>query len=146
MRPSCLLPLKTIPPACSPGDVGTASLKLAFLSSTLNRNSPGALLCFPLLDKRHTDRARAEGNEALRFDKQAGDSRSNQGKRTYMIPQIHNAALTSWSACDWIFPSSRVSCSPGLASSGKDAVMPTQLARASLGTCEGDVWGLLGAR
>lgn len=55
-----LLPhaLKAHLSACSSGDMGTASLKLAFLSSTLDGNPPGACLCLPLLEKRHTDRTK----------------------------------------------------------------------------------------
>lgn len=55
-----LLPraLKAHPSACSSADMGTASLKLAFLSSTLDGNPPGARLCFPLLEQRRTDRAK----------------------------------------------------------------------------------------
>ena len=49
--------LQIHPSACPPGDTGTVSLKLAFLSSTLDGNPPGARLCLPLLEKRCTDRA-----------------------------------------------------------------------------------------
>lgn len=49
-----------------------------------------------LLEKRSSE-PKPEGGEVwLRFDKQAGDFRSNKGKkRTYIIPGIYNAALMS---------------------------------------------------